>query len=210
MIGQSVINVKSGGRTRLSTFISGTFLFFLIICLGDVVKVIPMAALVGVMIMVSISTFEWTSILNIKKMPLSCAIGMLVTMGVVLITHNLAQGVIAGIVLSAVMFAWKITEVKTRIHSVEYNENSYKVYRIYGQIFFGSTYKFIEMFDYSGDPQEVIIDFKNSHIWYHSAVNCILKIKQKYLNLDKKVSFVGFNEQSNIVINNLNNAILKN
>lgn len=209
MIGQSVINIKSGGKTRLSTFVSGSFLLFLILCLGDVVKVIPMAALVGVMIMVSISTFEWKSITEIKKMPLSCAVVMLSTMAVVVSTHNLALGVLAGIAISAVMFAWKMTEVKIRVHSVEYNENTYKVYRVSGQIFFASTSKFIDMFNHIEDPDEVIIDFKNSHIWDHSAVTAIMKVRQKYASLGKQVSFVGLNKESNSVVVRADNSILE-
>ncbi|KNY25523.1 SulP family inorganic anion transporter [Pseudobacteroides cellulosolvens] len=209
MIGQSVINVKSGGRARLSTFVAGVFLLFLIICLGDVVKVIPMAALVGVMIMVSISTFEWKSITEIRKMPVSCAIGMITTMVVVVMTHNLATGVLAGIAISAIMFAWKITEVRTKVHTVNYDGNKYKIYRVHGQIFFASTSKFIESFNYSEDPNEVIIDFKNSHIWDHSAATAISKIKQKYSSLNKQVSFVGLNKESNSVLVRADESILE-
>ncbi|RCX18921.1 SulP family sulfate permease [Anaerobacterium chartisolvens] len=209
MIGQSVINIKSGGKTRLSTLISGVFLLFLIICFSDVVKAIPMAALVGVMIMVSISTFEWKSIKEVKKMPLSCAVGMLATMAVVVLTHNLAQGVLAGIAISAVMFAWKITEVKTRVHIVEYDGTPYKVYRIYGQVFFASTSKFVDLFNYLQDPDKVIIDFKNSHVWDHSAVNAMLKVRQKYLNMGKQISFVGLNKESNSVVMKADEAFLE-
>lgn len=209
MIGQSVINIKSGGKTRLSTFISGIFLMILIICLGDIVKAIPMAALVGVMIMVSISTFEWKSIKNLNKMPFSCAAVMITTMTVVVLTHNLAQGVLVGIAVSAVMFAWKITEVKTKIHTVVYDESTYKIYRISGQLFFASTSKFIDMFGYSDDPQEIIIDFKNSHIWDHSAINAISKVKQKYIKLGKKVSIVGLNKGSSLIVVKADEGILE-
>jgi SulP family sulfate permease len=141
-------------------------------------------------------------------MPLGCALGMIVTMTVVILTHNLAQGVLAGIAISAVVFAWKITEIKIKVHNVEHNGNSYKIYRVCGQIFFASTSKFIEMFDYPGDPDEVIIDFKNSHVWDHSAVNAIMKIKQKYLNLGKKASFIGLNKESNSVVVKVDENIL--
>ena len=209
MIGQSVINIKSGGKTRLSTFVSGAFLLFLIICLGDVVKAIPMAALVGVMIMVSISTFEWNSIKELKKMPLGCAFGMLATMAVVVFTHNLAQGVLVGIALSAVMFAWKITEVRARVHMVEHDGNTYKIYRVSGQVFFASTSKFIDMFNYTEDPEEVIIDFKNSHVWDHSAVNAIIKVKEKYSSHGKQASIVGLNKESNSVVLKVDEGILE-
>lgn len=209
MIGQSVINVKSGGRKKLSTFIAGTFLLFLVIVLGDVVKVIPMAALVGVMTMVSISTFEWKSIKEIRKMPLGCAVVMLATMGVVIATHNLAMGVLAGIAISAVIFAWKITAINVKIHNVEFDGASHKLYRVHGQIFFASTSKFVDMFNYLDDPDEVIIDFKNSHVWDHSAVNAITKIKQKYSNLGKQVSIVGLNKDSNAVVIKADEGILE-
>jgi len=209
MIGQSVINIKSGGKTRLSTLVSGIFLMIIIVCLGDIAKAIPMASLVGVMIMVSISTFEWKSIKNLNKMPLGCAIVMITTMAVVVFTHNLAKGVLVGIAVSAVMFAWKITEVKAKIHNVEYNEGIYKIYRISGQLFFASTSKFIDMFDYSDDPQEIIIDFKNSHVWDHSAVNAISKVKQKYIKLGKKVSIVGLNKDSSLIVVKADERILE-
>lgn len=209
MIGQSVINVKSGGRNRLSTFVSGIFLLFLVIVLGDVVKLVPMAALVGVMIMVSISTFKWKSIKEIRKMPFGCAVGMLATMGVVVATHNLAQGVLAGIAISAIIFAWKITAVNVKIYTIDFDGTSHKLYRVHGQIFFASTSKFVEMFNYSEDPEEVIIDFKNSHVWDHSAVNAIMKIKQKYSNLGKQVSIVGLNKDSNAVVVKADEGILE-
>jgi SulP family sulfate permease len=142
-------------------------------------------------------------------MPLGCAIVLITTMAVVIFTHNLAQGVLAGIAISAVMFAWKITAVKTRIHTVEYNENTYKIYRVSGQLFFASTSKFIEMFGYSDDPQEIIIDFKNSHVWDHSAVNAISKVKQKYMNLGKQVSIVGLNNESSLIVVKADEGILE-
>ncbi len=208
MIGQSVINVKSGGRTRLSTFIAGAFLLFLIICLGDVVKIIPMAALVGVMIMVSISTFEWESLKEIRSMPASCAIVMLATMGVVIATHNLALGVLAGVVISAVVFAWKMTHVKTKVHIDESDEDINKVYKVYGPLFFASTTKFIDQFHYADDPENVIIDFKRSHVWDHSAVVAITKVKEKYLVLGKKVTIIALNEESESLLTRSDSAIL--
>ncbi|MCK5129767.1 MAG: SulP family inorganic anion transporter [Clostridiales bacterium] len=208
MIGQSVINIKSGGRARLSTFVAGAFLMFLIIFLGDVVNVIPMAALVGVMIMVSISTFEWESLKEIRSMPISCAIVMIVTMGVVIYTHNLALGVLAGVILSAIVFAWKMTHVKTKVHVDESDEGINKVYKVYGPLFFASTTKFIDEFHYTDDPENVIIDFKRSHVWDHSAVRAITKVKEKYLSLGKKVTFIALNEESESLITKADAAIL--
>lgn len=203
MIGQSVINIKSGGRTRLSTLISGLFLLFLIIVLGDVVKLVPMAALVGVMIMVSISTFEWHSIKQIPKLPLTCNIEMFATMIIVVLTHNLAQGVIAGIAISAIMFAWKITEVKAIEHRVDHDDVHYKLYRIRGQIYFASASMFLNLFDIAGDPKEVIVDFKNAHVWDHSAAVVLNKVKDRYHKVDKKISYVGLNKGSNDVVSRL-------
>lgn len=207
MIGQSVINVKSGGRTRLSTLIAGLFLMFLILFLGDVVKIIPMAALVGLMIMVSISTFEWESITGIKKMPVGCAVVMISTMIIVVVTHNLAMGVVAGVAISAIIFAWKITEIRIKEHFVDFDGQTYKVYRLYGQIFFASTSKLADMFHYQEDPEHIMIDFKNSHIWDHSAVVAVSKIKQKYLNLGKFVHVVGLNNDSDFIVNKVDNTI---
>lgn len=208
MIGQSVINIKSGGKTRLSTLVSGVFLLFLIIGLGDIVKMVPMATLVGVMIMVSISTFEWDSIKDIKKMPKSCAAGMLVTMFIVVLTHNLAQGVLAGIAISAIIFAWKMTEVTVKVQYLEHEDVSYKVYRLHGQLFFGTVAKFVETFDYKDDGAEIIIDFKNAHVWDHSAVVGIAKVKKKYLRLGKEVSIIGLNKDSSHVISKLDDSII--
>lgn len=207
MIGQSVINIKSGGKTRLSTLISGLFLMVLILFLNDVVKIIPMAALVGVMIMVSISTFEWKSITQIKKTPIPDAIVMIATMVIVVITDNLAIGVIAGIVISTTTFAWKITEIKVKEHLVEHDGCPYKVYRLSGQIFFASTANLADKFNYIEDPNDIIIDFKNSHIWDHSAVVAVSKIKEKYQNVGKSVHVVGLNKDSNSIVNKVDDTI---
>jgi sulfate permease, SulP family len=193
MIGQSVINVKSGGRTRLSTFVAGVFLLFLILVLADVVKQIPMAALVGVMFMVSIGTFDWNSVRTLAKIPRGDAVVMVVTVAVVVTTSDLAIGVVTGVVLSALIFGWKLAKIKAH---VEIAPNGAKVYRISGQMFFGTMMHFVELFDYKDDPQSVIIDFSSSHIWDHSAVTAIAKATQKYRQNDKNVSIVGLNEES--------------
>lgn len=130
MIGQSVINIKSGASKRLSTLISGVFLLFLIIALGSVVKQIPMAALVGVMIMVAIGTFDWKSLVSLKRVPLSDSIVMIVTVSIVVVTHDLSKGVMAGVVLSAIIFAWKIAKIRVQANS----ESNRKVYRVHGQL----------------------------------------------------------------------------
>lgn len=200
MIGQSVINIKSGGRKRLSTLISGLFLLFLIIVLGDVVAMVPMAALVGVMIMVAISTFEWHSIKQMTKLNLSCNLEMVATMVIVIITHNLAIGVLAGIAISAVHFAWKLAEINVKEYMTELDGTEYKVYRINGQLFFASTSRFVEFFDVANDTGHVIIDFKNAHVWDHSAVVALAKVKERYKNVNKDVHVVGLNKDSSNVV----------
>lgn len=200
MIGQSVINVKSGGRTRLSTFVAGSFLLFLIIVLSSVVKDIPMAALVGVMIMVSIGTFDWSSLVQLRKIPLGDALVMIVTVSIVVVTHDLSYGVMAGVLLSALIFAARISniQVSSRVES-----KGIKVYTVSGQLFFGTTAHFAQKFDYSNDPDHIIIDFIHSHVWDHSAVNAIAKLLAKYRQLDKRVEVVGLNEASKRIIDKI-------
>lgn len=200
MIGQSVINVKSGGRTRLSTFVSGVFLIFLIIVLGDVVKEIPMAALVGVMIMVSIGTFDWQSLIQLKKIPFGDSLVMIVTVSIVVLTHDLSYGVMAGVLLSALIFAWRISNLRitSRMQS-----DGYKVYSVSGQLFFATTSHFVDKFDYMHDPDKIIIDFSHSHVWDHSAVNAIAKTIAKYRQLDKDVTILGLNEESKRLIDRI-------
>lgn len=197
MIGQSVVNVKSGGRGRLSTMVAGVFLLFLIIVLGDVVKKIPMAALVGVMIMVSISTFDWKSLRELHKIPRSDAFVMITTVAIVVYTSDLAKGVIAGVILSALIFGWRIAKlnVTSKLHN-----NGVKTYRITGQLFFGTMSHFVELFDYHNDPERIEIDFSASHVWDHSAVTAIAKTILKYQSLGKKVSITGLNEESKLLI----------
>lgn len=197
MIGQSVINVKSGGRTRLSTFVAGAFLLFLIIVLGDIVKQIPMAALVGVMIMVSVGTFDWKSLRQLNRIPRGDAFVMIVTVAIVVATHDLSKGVLAGVVLSAVLFAWKMAKI--RIHAAELPDGG-KRYTVTGQLFFATTSHFVEQFPAGTDPQQVIIDFTQSHVWDHSAVTAIAKVMAKYELANKNAVIVGLNEESRLLI----------
>lgn len=200
MIGQTVINVKSGGRTRLSTLVTGVFLLFLIIVLGDVVKQIPMAALVGVMFMVSIGTFDWGSLRTLHRVPLGDALVMLATVIIVVATHNLAIGVMVGIVLSALNFGWKIA----RIHAVPHIQpNGSKVYVIQGPLFFGTMMKFVSLFDAAADPAHVVIDFSNSHVWDQSAMNAISKVVTKYREAGKDVTLIGLNDESQRMVDQL-------
>ncbi|MBD0346927.1 MAG: SulP family inorganic anion transporter [Coleofasciculus sp. Co-bin14] len=193
MVGQSIINVRSGATSRLSTFVSGAFLLFSIILLRDIVMQIPMAALVGVMIMVAAETFDWKSLKQLQKMPLSEAFVMPMTVIVVVWTHDLAQGVLAGVLVSAVVFAWKVTNIKT---TTAIDSDGSKIYEISGEIFFGSMTHFIDLFNYEQDPEYIVIDFTQAHIWDHSAVTAVSKVAQKYRKLDKKVTLVGLNEES--------------
>jgi sulfate permease, SulP family len=199
MIGQSVINVKSGGRGRLSTFTAGVFLLFLIIVLGDLVKQIPMAALVGVMIMVSIGTFDWQSIKELRKIPRTDAAVMILTVAIVVYTHDLAKGVIAGVVLSALVFGWKMAQIKATSEM----KGNQKIYKISGQLFFGTMSHFVEMFDYNEDPEKIVIDFTHSHVWDHSGVTAIAKVVSKYQKLNKSVSIVGLNKESQLLIDKI-------
>ncbi|WP_334075510.1 MULTISPECIES: SulP family inorganic anion transporter [Paenibacillus] len=192
MIGQSMVNMKSGGRTRLSTLVSGVGLLFLILVLGGVVKQIPMAALVGVMFMVSIGTFEWASLRSLHKIPKSDAIVMIVTVVTVVATDNLSIGVGIGVLISALVFARKIARIRT----VTEMQNGVKTYRVAGQMFFGTVTHFLQEFDPAGDPDRIVIDFSKSHVWDQSAANAISKVMFKYRQLNKEVSITGMNEES--------------
>jgi SulP family sulfate permease len=203
MIGQSMVNMKSGGRTRLSTFVSGIFLLFLILVLGDVVKQIPMGALVGVMIMVCISTFEWGSLKSLTRVPLSDALVMVVTVVTVVATDNLSIGVLFGVLLSALSFAWKIASITLSVHTAA----DTATYRVSGQLFFGTTSHFVQEFNYAGDPGQIIIDFTHSHVWDESAAGAIAKAVSRYEALGKKVSVTGLNEASTRLINRIGLAL---
>ncbi|WP_415841259.1 SulP family inorganic anion transporter [Paenibacillus alkaliterrae] len=197
LIGQSVINVRSGGRTRLSTLVSGAFLLFLIMALSDVVNKVPMAALVGVMIMVAISTFDWKSVYHIHKVPRTDALIMIVTVAIVLYTHDLSKGVLAGVILSALVLVWKMAKIGV---SFSDDQPQHQTYHVKGQLFFGTTSRFVALFDYVDDPQQITLDFSGSHIWDQSAVSAIAKVKSKYEQQNKQVTFIGLNEESKLVI----------
>lgn len=202
MIGQSVINVKSGGRGRLSTFVAGVFLMFLIIVLGDWVVKIPMAALVGVMIMVSIGTFDWSSLRTMPKVPLSDSIVMVVTVVTVVATHDLSKGVFAGIILSAIFFVAKISKVHVKV-----SPNSSKretVYDIKGQLFFASVQDFVKSFSLSDQEKEkVTLNFAEAHIWDDSVVAAIDKVVLKLKENNKDVLLTGLNDDSKKLLKKL-------
>lgn len=206
MIGQSVINVKSGGRGRLSALVAGVFLMFLIIALGGVVVQIPMAALVGVMIMVSIGTFDWSSLKTLRMIPRTDAVVMIVTVFTVVLTHNLAIGVFAGILLSAIFFAGKISKV--HVESKLMGGGLKKVYRVRGQLFFVSVTDLINAFDFKDEVNEVEINFSEAQIWDDSAVAAIEKIVLKYKLNNTIVKITGLNESSSRIIEKLSGAKL--
>ncbi|GAA5417136.1 bicarbonate transporter BicA [Paraliobacillus ryukyuensis] len=198
MIGQSVINVKSGGKGRLSTLVAGVFLMLLIIVFNDLLVQIPMAALVGVMFMVSIGTFDWSSLTNLHKMPRADAVVMIVTVAAVVYTHNLAIGVVIGVVLSAIFFAAKISKIYVQGIMVEGGNK--KVYKITGQLFFASVTEFTKQFDYKENVDHIELDFGQTHLWDDSAVGAIDKVILKYQEEGKKVSVIGLNDESHALV----------
>jgi SulP family sulfate permease len=202
MIGQSVINVKSGGRGRLSTFLAGIFLLILIVVLGDLVRIIPMAALVAIMIMVSIGTFSWSSIKNLKDHPRSSSIVMLATVVVVVATHNLALGVLTGVLLSGIFFAGKIAQI-FRVTSTLSEDHTHRTYTIKGQIFFASVEKFSEAFDFKEALDKVTIDVSHAHIWDISSVAALDMIVLKFRREGADVDIVGMNEASETIVDKL-------
>jgi SulP family sulfate permease len=195
MIGQSGINIASGGRGRLSTFIAGAFLLFLILVLDDLVRIIPMAALVAVMIMVSIGTFSWRSILDLRKNPPTSTIVMLVTVVTVVATHDLAKGVVAGVLLSGVFFAGKVARM-FRVTSTLDEAAAARTYRVEGQVFFASTESFVDAFDFAEPVKKVTIDVHSAHLWDISAVGALDKVVLKFRRLGVDVELVGVNEAS--------------
>lgn len=197
MIGQSVINIKSGGRGRLSTFVAGFFLLIMVVFLSDWIKQIPMAALVAVMIMVSIGTFSWSSVKDIRKFPLSTNIVMITTVAVVVYTHNLALGVLAGVLLSTLFFVNKIGRIMVVKKDTDANALRYEVI---GQVFFASSEKFLGSFDYSVASEKVVIDVSRAHFWDVTAVSALDKVVVKYQRLGAEVEVIGMNEASKTVI----------
>ena len=195
MIGQSVINVKSGGRGRLSTLCAGVFLLIMVVFIGDYVALIPMAALVAVMIMVSIGTFNWASIRNLREHPKSSSIVMLATVAVTVGTHDLAQGVLVGVLLSGFFFANKVGRI-LHVQSSTHNEDRSRTYIISGQVFFASAETFINSFDFKEVIDEVTIDISLAHFWDITAVGALDKVIFKFKRNLTKVNLLGMNEAS--------------
>lgn len=199
MIGQSVINVKSGGRTRLSTLTAGVVLLILVVFLSDWVSRIPMAALVAVMIMVSIGTFSWDSLRNLRKYPLSTNIVMIVTVAVVVATHNLAFGVLAGVLLASLFFANKVGHFLQISSSLD-DTGEVRTYQVTGQVFFSSSEKFVGSFDFKEAIGKVIIDLSQAHFWDITAVSALDKVVIKFRREGTEVEVLGLNEASATIV----------
>lgn len=195
MIGQSVINVKSGGRGRLSTLAAGVFLLLMIVFIGDWVARIPMAALVAVMIMVSIGTFNWDSVRKLREHPKSSSLIMISTVIVVIVSHDLAKGVLVGVLLSGFFFAHKVGKV-LHVGSKAEDEGRLRTYKITGQVFFASAERFINAFDFKEVIEKVRIDLSRAHFWDITAVSALDKVVVKFRREGTAVEVIGLNQAS--------------
>ncbi|WP_326692363.1 MULTISPECIES: SulP family inorganic anion transporter [unclassified Streptomyces] len=198
MIGQTMINVRvSGARTRLSTFLAGSFLMVLCVLFGPMVSDIPMAALVAVMVMVAFATFDWHSIApkTLKRMPAGEITVMLVTVACVVATHNLAIGVVVGTLTAMVIFARRVAHL-AEVTAVTDPEGGSVVYSVTGELFFASSNDLVGRFDYAGDPDKVVIDLTAAHIWDASSVAALDAIEDKYTQRGKTVEIIGLNRPS--------------
>ena len=202
MIGQSIINVKSGGRGRLSSFAAGVFLLIMVVALGDLVSIIPMPALVAIMIMVSIGTFSWSSIANLRTHPRSSSVVMIATVATVVYTHNLAIGVLVGVLLSGIFFAGKIAQL-FRVTTEISPDGRVRTYRVEGQLFYGSVEDFMAAFDFKEAPERVIIDVSRAHIWDISSVQALDMAVLKFRRDGAEVEIVGMNEASETIVDRL-------
>ena len=202
MIGQSIINVKSGGRGRLSTFAAGAMLLFFCVVLGDQVSQIPMPALVAIMIMVSVGTFSWTSLKTLRTHPKSSSAVMIATVVTVVFSHNLAIGVLVGVLLSGIFFAWKISRV-FRITSTASDDGKTRSYLVEGQLFFASTEDFSKAFDFRELLEKVTIDVSRAHIWDISSVTALDMVVLKFRREGAEVEIIGMNQASETIMDRL-------
>ncbi|KAA0914826.1 SulP family inorganic anion transporter [Aquicoccus porphyridii] len=202
MIGQSIINVKSGGRGRLSSFTAGVCLLFMVVVLGDLVSQIPMAALVAIMIMVSVGTFSWSSIKALRTHPHSSSIVMIATVVTVVYTHNLAIGVLVGVLLSGIFFAGKIAQL-FRVTTTISDDGRERTYVIQGQLFYGSVEDFMNAFDFKEALERVVIDVSHAHIWDISSVQALDMTILKFRRDGAEVEIVGMNEASETIVDRL-------
>ncbi len=195
MIGQSVINIKSGGRGRLSTFVAGTLLILMVVFMDEWIRQIPMAALVAVMIMVSIGTFSWESVRNLKGHPLSTNLVMVTTVAVVVATHNLALGVFVGVLLASLFFAHKVARVML-VKSNSERSGAVRTYLVRGQVFFASAEQFLASFDFREEVEKVVIDLTHAHFWDITAITALDKVVIKFRREGKEVAVIGLNDAS--------------
>lgn len=205
MIGQTMINVRtSGARTRLSTFLAGVFLLVLVVALGDVVAVIPMAALVAVMVVVAVSTFDWHSVApaTLRRMPYGETAVMLATVVTTLATHNLAVGVGVGVLTAMVVFARRVAHL-VEVTSVLDPDGGTRIYSVHGELFFASSNDLVGRFAYATDPETVVIDMTHAHVWDASSVAALDAVTQKYAARGKRVEIVALNEPSAHIHDNL-------
>ncbi|MCY9871418.1 SulP family inorganic anion transporter [Vibrio barjaei] len=199
MIGQSMVNMKSGGRTRLSTLFAGVALLVMVVFLGDFLKQIPMAALVAVMIMVSISTFSWKSLVEIKHHPLQSNVIMLATVVSVVMTHNLAIGVLVGVLLASVFYANASISIMDVVDEVIV-DGEHITHKVHGQIFFASAYDFVDMFSYDNDHPVVTIDLSDAHFWDITAVDALDRVVLRFSKLGNQVEVIGMNPQTEALV----------
>lgn len=199
MIGQSIINVKSGGRGRLSTFTAGAVLIVMVVFLDDWLRQIPMAALVAVMIMVSIGTFSWASVRDLRRNPLSSNIVMVVTVAVVIATHNLAIGVFVGVLLASLFFAHKIGRFMV-VKVDELDADGSRCYRVVGQVFFASSEQFVAAFDFREVVEHVVIDLSQAHFWDLTSVAALDKVVIKFRREGADVEIRGMNQATETVV----------
>ncbi|TGD61623.1 SulP family inorganic anion transporter [Tabrizicola sp. WMC-M-20] len=202
MIGQSIINVKSGGRGRLSSFSAGVYLLFMVVVLGDLVSQIPMAALVAIMIMVAIGTFSWSSIKALRVHPRSSSIVMIATVVTVVYTHNLAIGVLVGVLLSGIFFAGKISQLFKVTTSIT-KSGSHRTYVVEGQLFYGSVEDFMNAFDFKEALTKVTIDVSLAHIWDISSVQALDMAILKFRRDGAEVEIVGMNQATETIVDKL-------
>lgn len=204
MIGQSMINIRSGGRTRLSGIAAAIFLLCFILFASPLIEKIPMAALTGVMFMVVIGTFEWSSFRILNKIPRPDAFVLIFVSVVTVVTHNLALAVLSGIVISALVFAWKASH---HIRREIKDEDGVRTYFLEGPLFFGSVLDFASTFDPKNDPDEVVIDFRNSRVWDHSGLEAIKKLAERYKKADKTLHLQHLSPECRDVLSKAGNLV---
>lgn len=205
MIGQSLINISSGARTRISGIVAAVMLLVFIMFGSGLIEMVPMAALTGLMIMVAVGTFEWASLRTFNRMPVSDIIVMVLVTLVTAILHNLALAVLIGVVIAALVFAWdNAKRIRARKHI---DENGAKHYEIYGPLFFGSIAVFNSKFDVLNDPDEVIIDFAESRVVDMSAIEALNKITERYHKVGKKVHLKHLSKDCRKLLKNADSII---